>query len=88
MDMQEGHRKGMWAKTGVGLLGLSLALWLPLPVVPFLPLSGGAKAALAAGLIAAAEIAFWLGAILAGPEVARRTRSWLRIRRKTRGNSG
>ena len=87
MDMKEEHRKSMWAKTGVGLLGLSLALWVPLPVVPFLPLSGGAKAALAAGLIAAAEIAFWLGAILAGPEVARRTRSWLRIRRKKGGES-
>ena len=66
------------------MLGLSLALWVPVPAVPFLPLSSGAKAALVGGLIVGAEIAFWLGAILAGPEATRRMRSWLRIRRKKR----
>ncbi len=69
------------------MLGLSLALWVPLPVVPFLPLSSGAKAALGGGLIAGAEIAFWVGAVLAGPEAARWTRSWLRLRRKKRSDS-
>ena len=83
----EDPRESGWPKAGVGLLGLSLALWVPVPAVPFLPLSSGAKAALGGGLIAGAEIAFWVGAILAGPEAARRTRSWLRIRRKKRGNS-
>ena len=70
------------------MLGLSLALWVPVPAVPFLPVSSGAKAALAGGLIAGAEIAFLVGAILAGPEATRRMRSWLRIRRKKRGDSG
>ena len=70
------------------MMGLSLVFWVPLPAVPFLPLSGAAKTALAGGLIAGAEIAFWVGAILAGPEVARRMRSWLRIRRKRRDDSG
>ena len=84
----ENPRESVWPKAGVGLLGLSLALWVPVPVVPFLPMSSGAKAALAGGLIAGAEIAFWVGAILAGPEAARRMRSWLRIRRTKRGDSG
>ena len=86
--MTENPRESVWPKVGVGLLGLSLALWVPVPVVPFLPMSSGAKAALAGGLIAGAEIAFWVGAILAGPEAARRMRSWLRIRRTKRGDSG
>ena len=76
--------QSVWPKIGVGLLGLSLVLWVPVPAVPFLPLSSGAKATLAGGLIVGAEIAFWLGAILAGPESTRRMRSWLRIRRKKR----
>ena len=88
MGMTEDHGESVRSKVGVGLLGLSLALWVPLPAVPFLALSSGAKAALAGGLIAAAEIAFWVGAILAGPEAASRTRSWLRIRRKKRSDSG
>ncbi len=88
MGTTEDHRESVWRKAGIGLLGLSLALWVPLPAVPFLPLSSGAKAALGGGLIAGAEIAFWVGAILAGPEAARRTRWWLLLRRKKRGDSG
>lgn len=60
------------------LLGLSVVLWMPLPVVPFLSISGADKATLGGGLIVAAEVAFWLGAALAGPEAARRMRSWFR----------
>ncbi len=77
-EQPRGGIKAFGARAGVVLLGLSLALWVPLPVVPFLPLSGGAKATLAGGLILGAEIAFWLGAVLAGPEAARRTRAWVR----------
>ncbi len=71
-------RSGVSARAGVILLGLSLALWVPLPMIPFLSLSTGVKATLGGGLVVAAEIAFWLGAVLAGPEAARRTRSWIR----------
>ncbi len=85
--MTEDPGESVWPKIGVGLLGLSLALWVPVPAVPFLPVSTGAEAALAGGLIAGAEISFWLGAILAGPDAARRMRSWLRIGRKKRGDS-
>ena len=77
-DADATTRSGISARAGVILLGLSLALWVPLPAVLFLPLSTGAKATLGGGLVVGAEIAFWLGAVLAGPEAARRTRSWIR----------
>ena len=77
----------IWTRSGVVLLGLSVILWLPVPVVPFLSLSGADKVALGGGLIVAAEIAFWLGAALAGPEAARRMRSWFRGGRKRRSES-
>ena len=77
-DAAASSRSSLWTRVGVVLLALSLLLWVPLPVVPFLPLSPGAKAAVAAGLVVGAEIAFWAGAAMAGPEAARRTRSWIR----------
>lgn len=67
-----------WTRLGVILMGLSLVLWLPLPVLPFLSMSAANKAALGGGLVVSAEVAFWLGAALAGPEAARRMRSWFR----------
>ncbi len=72
------------ATAGVILLGLSLALWVPLPAVPFLPMGSAGKVALAGTLVVAAEVAFWLGAALAGPEAARRMRFWWRSRRNER----
>ncbi len=71
-------QSSIWTRTGVALLGLSLLLWIPLPVVPFLPLSVGAGTAVAGGLVVGAEIAFWAGAALAGPEVVWRMRSKIR----------
>ncbi len=65
-------------RVGVVLMGSSLALWVALPVVPFLPLSVAAKATGATALIIVAEVAFWGGAALAGPTAARRMRSWWR----------
>ena len=67
-----------WTRVGVVLLGISALLWFPLPIVPFLPMSAAAKAALAGGLVVAAEIAFWAGAVLAGPVAVARLRSWAR----------
>ncbi len=71
-------RSVTWTRAGVVLLVVSALLWVPLPFVPFLPLSTGAKAAVGSGLVVAAEIAFWAGAALAGPEAVRRMRSWIR----------
>ena len=70
---------------GVVLMGLSLALWVALPIVPFLPLQVGVKATVAGSQVVVAEVAFWLGAALAGPEAARRMRSWWRSSRNEEG---
>ena len=66
------------AKFGVILMGLSLALWVALPIVPFLPIRLAVKATVAGSQIVVAEVAFWLGAALAGPTAARRMKSWWR----------
>ena len=73
----ETRRPTLWTRAGVGLLGISVLLWVPLPVLPFLSMSGAQKAGLGGGFVVAAEIAFWVGAALAGPEAAKRTRSWI-----------
>ena len=69
------------AAVGVVLMGSSLALWVALPIVPFLPFGAGVKATVAGSQIVVAEIAFWLGAVLAGPEATRRWKSWWRSSR-------
>ena len=66
-------------------MGLSLALWVALPIVPFLPIHVGVKAIVAGSQVVVAEVAFWLGAALAGPEAARRMRSWWRSSRNEEG---
>ncbi|TDI23628.1 MAG: transporter suffix domain-containing protein [Acidobacteria bacterium] len=70
-----GHR---WVFAGVILMSLSLLLWVGLLGVPFLPLSVAARGAVATTLIVIAEVAFWVGAVIAGPATARRMRSWWR----------
>ena len=70
--------EGRAPRVGVLLMGSSLALWVMLPVVPFLSLETGTKATLAGGQVIVAEVIFWLGAVAAGPEAARRMRLWWR----------
>ena len=60
------------------LMSASLGLWILLPGVPFLPLSVAARGAVGTALIVVAEVIFWAGAAMAGPETARRMRSWWR----------
>ena len=84
-DLRGGTYRG-WARVGVCLMGLSLTLWVALPVVPFLPLSTAQKGGVATGVIVAAEIAFWGGAAMAGPTAARRMRSWWRSSSKADSN--
>ena len=74
------------ARVGVILMGLSLALWVVLPLVPFLPLSVTERAGFAGTQIIVAEVAFWGGAALAGPTAARRMRSWWRSTRADKAN--
>ena len=63
---------------GVILMCASLGLWIVLLGVPFLPLSVAARGTVATAVIVVAEVIFWGGAALAGPEAARRMRSWWR----------
>lgn len=72
-----------WAKLGTILMVSSLPLWPLLLVVPFVPISIAARGAVGTGIVVLAEIMFWGGAALAGPEAARRVRSWWR---RPRGN--
>lgn len=53
---------------GISLLIISLIAWAALPVIPFLPLSSASKAAWGAGVFIFAEIIWWLGVPLLGPE--------------------
>ena len=73
--------RGGWARVGLGLIAASFLLWVPLPALPFLSLDLADKAMIGGGLALVAEVAFWGGALLAGPEAARRARSWFRRRR-------
>ena len=73
-------RTRRWARVGVVLMASSLPLWPALLAVPFLPLSLAAQGGVATGIVVVAEVAFWGGAALAGPEAARRMRSWWRRR--------
>ena len=77
-DPTNGRKYRRLARLGVILMGLSLALWVVLPLVPFLPMSAVEKAGFASGQIIVAEVAFWGGAVLAGPTAARRMKSWWR----------
>ena len=70
--------KNRWVFAGVILMSLSLLLWVCLLGVPFLPLSAAGRGAVATALIVIAEVAFWVGAVIAGPAATRRTRSWWR----------
>lgn len=63
---------------GWGLVGLSGVAWAALLVVPWLPTDAARKAAIAGALLVGAEIVFWLGALLLGPEAVRRFRHWQR----------
>ena len=67
---------GLVARVGVTLMVSSLLLWLVLPVLPFLSISGTAKATIATMTVVIAELAFWGGTALAGPTAVRRLRSW------------
>lgn len=64
---------------GGTLVVVSFLLWAPLPALAFLPLSLQHKAVVGAALVGSAEVAFWLGLVLAGPAVLQRLRAcWRR----------
>ncbi len=80
----EGASANRWLRAGVALMAISLLFWAVLPVIPFLSLPAETRAALAGAVLLGAEIVFWLGAVLAGPEAVKRVKSWVRDRLKLR----
>lgn len=63
------------SRFGVALILLSGVLWFSLFAIPFLPLTVGQKAALAGADFVAVQIAWWIGAALAGPKLVAKMRS-------------
>jgi hypothetical protein len=53
---------------GYIILGISILIWLMIPVVPFLGFSVGKLAGITTGLIVAGEITFYLSIFLIGKE--------------------
>jgi hypothetical protein len=65
-----------WARNqkaiGIALVVLSGLLWCCIPLVHMLSISGWWKGAIDAAIFVVAEIAFWVGSVLAGKEFVRR----------------
>lgn len=78
--------RGAWLPV-LFLLVIPAALWLLVPVVPFLPVSVGMKAWVVSGLLVSAEVVFWGAALFFGKEIASRyhkifdPRRWFRKER-------
>ena len=74
-----------WTRTGVFLIAISFVLWAPLPAVPLLPLSTPVRAGVGGGMLLGAEVAFWLGVVISGPQALQKLRegwrAWLRAGR-------
>jgi hypothetical protein len=75
--------RGTAAKTGIALILFSGVLWFSLFAIPFLPLTIGQKTALAAADFAGVQIAWWVGAALAGPALVAKLESRFRKRKPT-----
>gem|GEM_PF-670262 len=89
------QRRPVIYRIGIGLIIASFVVWIVPPFAPFLPLSATAKTLTATGAIAAAEIMFWLGAVLIGKEAAAKLRKYwnvkhwrIRQRRLNESNDG
>ena len=83
VDLVKPAAGGTAAKIGVGLILLSGVLWFSLFAIPFLPLTIGQKAALAGADFVGVQIAWWVGAALAGPELVAKLKSWFKRRKNS-----
>jgi len=68
-------------RLGVALLLLSCALWVALLVVPFWPAPAEVLAAVAGALVLTAEVVWWVGVALIGPDawLLARSHGWKRL---------
>ena len=71
---------------GYIILGISIVIWLLIPVVPFLGFSVGKAAGITTGLIIAGEITFYLSIFMIGKEFLVKIKNWFK-RRKTKPNA-
>ncbi len=66
---------------GYIILGISILIWLMIPVVPFLGLSVGKIAGITTGLVIAGEITFYLSIFLIGKEFLVKIKNKFRLRK-------
>jgi hypothetical protein len=77
-DLQETPKakKPLALVIGYTLLGIHIVMWYPALAVPFLPIPVKVRAALAGGMFAVGEIAFWVCLPFLGREFASKYRRW------------
>lgn len=69
-------KKSKSFKFGLGLIILSLVLWVSPLCIPFTPLSVSEKISATVALLIAAEILFWVGAVFVGKQYAQNIKNW------------
>jgi hypothetical protein len=73
---------------GYIILGISILIWLAIPVVPFLGFSVGKIAGITTGLIIAGEITFYLSIFLIGKEFLVKIRNKFKRKKNPEPESG
>lgn len=63
---------------GYIILGISIVIWLLIPVVPFLGFSVRKAAGITTGLIIAGEITFYLSIFMIGKEFLVKIKNWFK----------
>ena len=61
---------------GYGVVYFSLVCFALVLVIPFFPLSAGLRASLWTGTLITAEAGFWVGILIAGPDLLQKVRGW------------
>ena len=76
-----GGKTGRARFFGTALMAFAVLMWVAVPAVLLLPLSGGQKVWAISALLVLGEVAFWVSAAVLGREVFRRYRGRLDPRR-------
>lgn len=66
---------------GYIVLGISIVIWLLIPVVPFMGFSIAKAAGITTGLIIAGEITFYLSIFMIGKEFLVKIKNWFKHRK-------
>lgn len=77
--------KGVVRYAGIGLIVLSFMLYGGLLFLPYTPMSLELKGIAVMSLVIAGEASFWIGALLAGKEIASKYGSFFRIGKRSEG---